>query len=156
VTQGSPERAGADLTSADAIEPLTAARIQAMMDASPFIRFHGMRCESVDHERLRVVVRMPMRPELERAPGSRQFHGGPIAALIDTVGDYALALTVGGGVPTINFRTDYLRPATDTDLIATAWVRRAGRTVGVVDIDVHDEQGRLVAVGRGCYSARRG
>jgi acyl-coenzyme A thioesterase PaaI-like protein len=35
-------------------------------------------------------------------------------------------------------------------------VRRAGRTVGVVDIDVEDEAGRLVAVGRGCYGTQPG
>jgi uncharacterized protein (TIGR00369 family) len=134
-------------------EPLTRERIQAAMDRSPYIRFHQMECVQVDHAAQRVVLRMPMRPELERAPGSGQWHGGAIAALIDTAGDYALALVVGGGVPTINFRTDFLRPASDTELVATATVRRAGRTIGVVDVDVHDRQGRLVAVGRGCYSA---
>ncbi len=41
-------------------------------------------------------------------------------------------------------------------LAATATVRRAGRTVAVVDIDVHDAEGRLVAIGRGCYSAQPG
>lgn len=135
---------------------LTREEIQALMDRSPFISFHQMRVGRVDPVEDRLVIRMPLRPELERGPGSRQFHGGAIAALIDTAGDYALALAVGGGVPTINFRTDYLRPATDTDLVATAWVRRAGRTIGVVDVDVHDDQGRLVAVGRGCYSTRPG
>jgi len=135
--------------------PLTAADIQAMMDGSPYIRFHRMRCEAVDVEALRVVVRMPLRPELERRE-SGQWHGGAIAGLIDVTGDFALALVVGAPVPTINFRTDYLRPAIDTELVATATVRRAGRTVGVVDVDVHDDEGRLVAVGRACYSAKPG
>jgi hypothetical protein len=44
-----------------------------------------------------------------------------------------------------NFRVDYLRPAMTSRLIAT--VRRAGRTVAIVDIDVADSEGRLVAVG---------
>ena len=138
-----------------AVTPLTREQIQASMDRSPYIRFHQMQCESVDAEARTVVLRMPMRPELERAGGSGQWHGGAIAALIDTAGDYALALVVGGGVPTINFRTDFLRPA-GGGLSATASVRRAGRTVGVVDVDVHDGEGRLVAIGRGCYSARPG
>ena len=55
-----------------------------------------------------------MRPELERRPGTRQFHGGPIAAFIDIVGDFAIGMLVGGGVPTINLRIDYLRPAIGT------------------------------------------
>jgi acyl-coenzyme A thioesterase PaaI-like protein len=41
-------------------------------------------------------------------------------------------------------------------LQATATIRRAGRTIGVVDVDVHDQEGRLVAVGRGCYSTQPG
>jgi uncharacterized protein (TIGR00369 family) len=130
--------------------------MQAILDGSPFIRFMGMRVDEVDPERQRVVIRMAMRPEFERAAGTGQWHGGPIAALIDTAGDFALVLSVGAGVPTINFRTDYLRPASQTDLTATATVRRAGRTVGVVDIDVHDNDGRLVAVGRGCYGTQAG
>ncbi len=131
-------------------------QMQAIMDGSPFIKFCGMTCEEARPEDDTVVVRMPMRPELERAPDTGQYHGGPIASLIDVAGDFALVMILGGGVPTINFRTDYLRPATGASLLATASVRRAGRTVGVVDIDVHDEQGRLVAVGRGCYSSKVG
>ena len=135
---------------------LTVAGIQAMFDASPYIRHAGMEVVSLDHDGLAISVRMRMRPEFERRAGTGQWHGGPIAALIDVAGDYALALHAGGPVPTINFRTDYLRPAVDTSLTATARVRRAGRTVGVVDIDVADDEGRLVAVGRGAYGTRTG
>ena len=63
---------------------------------------------------------------------------------------------VGHGVPTMNLRIDYLRPALDGDLVATAIVRRSGRTVAVCDIDLHDSQGRLVAVGRGTWSTAAG
>jgi uncharacterized protein (TIGR00369 family) len=132
--------------------PLTKDEIQAMLDRSPFIRFCNMCVAEVDAARERIVVTMPMRPELERGPGSGQYHGGAIAGLIDVAGDFALVIRTRGAVPTINFRVDYLRPATNTILTATAWVRRAGRTVGVVDVDVHDDAGKLVAVGRGCYS----
>ncbi|MCP5151930.1 MAG: PaaI family thioesterase [Ectothiorhodospiraceae bacterium] len=127
-----------------------------MLDNSPFIAFCNMRCEAVDPERDEIRMRMPVRPELERLPGSGQFHGGPIASLVDVAGDFALAIALGGGVPTINFRTDFLRPATGASLLAVARVRRAGRTVGVVDVDVLDEAERLVAVGRGCYSTKVG
>jgi uncharacterized protein (TIGR00369 family) len=134
----------------------TTDEIQAMLDRSPFIKFCKMRVTEVDPVRERIVVVMPMRPELERGVGTGQYHGGPIASLIDVAGDFALFLKTRGAVPTINFRVDYLRPATNTTLTATAWVRRAGRTVGVVDVDVHDNAGKLVAVGRGCYSMNVG
>ena len=137
-------------------DPLTVADVQAMLDASPFIRGCGMKVVRLDPAALEIVVELPMQPAFERRAGTGQWHGGPIAALVDTAGDYALALHAGGPVPTINFRTDYLRPAVETSLTATARVRRAGRTVGVVDIDVTDDAGRLVAVGRGSYGTRTG
>lgn len=127
-----------------------------MLDASPFISFMQLKVVSVDAEAGELTMSMPLRPEFERKAGTGQFHGGPIAALIDTVGDYALSISLGGGVPTINFRTDYLRPAFNTGLTATARVRRAGRTVGVVDVDVLDDAGRLLAVGRGTYAMQVG
>jgi acyl-coenzyme A thioesterase PaaI-like protein len=97
--------------SEDAAKTLSAAEIQAIFDRSPFIGWLGLKVVSVDHERQEIAVRMEMRPELERRPGTRQFHGGPIAAVIDVVGDFAIGMLVGGGVPTMNFRTDYLRPS---------------------------------------------
>ena len=134
-------------------EPLTLERLQRYLDNSPFIAFMRMRAKAVEPEKETVVLEMPMRPEFERGKGTGQYHGGVIATFIDVAGDFAVALVVGGPVPTINLRVDYLRPATQTSLTATARVRRAGRTVGVVDIDVHDDSGKLVAVGRGTYSA---
>jgi uncharacterized protein (TIGR00369 family) len=133
-------------------EKLTLEAIQAILDGSPYIAFHGLRCEGVDAAAQTVRLRMPLRAELERGKGTGQFHGGAIATLIDVTGDMGVAMLVGGGVPTINLRIDYLRPASGNALLAEARVRRAGRTIGVVDVDVMDEQGRLVAVGRGSYS----
>jgi uncharacterized protein (TIGR00369 family) len=131
--------------------------IQAFLDSSPFNRFLGLTVESLDVETGEIAMRMAMRPELERGgPVPGQFHGGPVAALIDTVGDFAVAIMVGGGVPTVNFRVDYLRPSTGSALVGKARVRRVGRTVGVVDIDVFDDQNRITAVGRGCYGTRPG
>ena len=107
---------------------------------------------SADPEKEEVVMRAAMRPEFERGRGTGQWHGGPIAAIIDTVGDYALVMTLGRPLPTVNFRVDYLRSAIDTALIVTTKVRRSGRLVGVVDIDVANETGQLVAIGRATYA----
>ena len=130
----------------------TLEQMQAMLDGSPFIHLLKMRAVSLDRERQQVVVDMPIASEFERHPGTGQFHGGVIASLIDVAGDFALVILLGGGVPTINLRIDYLRPAGGDKLKASASVRRAGRTIGVVDIDVTDGSDRLVAIGRGCYS----
>jgi uncharacterized protein (TIGR00369 family) len=135
---------------------LSAADVQAMFDRSPFIGWLGLQVVSLDHERQEIMVRMTMRSELERRAGTRQFHGGPIAALIDIAGDFAIGMLMGGGVPTMNFRTDYLRPAIGEALIATARVRRAGKAVAIVDIEVFDDEKRLVALGRGTYASTAG
>ncbi len=137
-------------------ERLSVEEVQAIFDASPFLGFLQLRAVALDHAAGTLTVTMPMRPELERRLGTAQFHGGPIAAFIDIVGDFAVGMTVGGGVPTINLRIDYLKPAVGTRLTGTARVRRTGRTVALVDVDVHDEQQSLVAVGRGTYSPQRG
>lgn len=130
--------------------------LQAHMDASPFIANAGMRITQIDKDAETLSMTMPLKPEFERAPGTGQFHGGPIAALIDTAGCFGLIMVQGHGVPTVNFRTDYLRPAMNTSLRAEASVRRVGRTVGVVDVDVYDDNNKLVAVGRGTFGSQGG
>ena len=64
--------------------PMTAERIQAMLDGSPFIRFCRMRVDSIDAAAGKIVLAMELRPELERREGSGQWHGGALAGLIDT------------------------------------------------------------------------
>ncbi len=127
-------------------------QVQAILDASPFIAFSGLSVSSIDLAGGEITMRCPMRPEFERRARSGQWHGGPIAAVIDTVGDFALGMLIGRGIPTINLRVDYLRPAIDTALVVVGKVRRNGRTVGVADVDVFDERGALVAIGRGSYA----
>ena len=136
----------------EAPAPLSQDELQAMLDRSPFIAFLGLKITETDPAKELICMTCAMRPEFERGAGTGQWHGGPIAAIIDTVGDYALIMALRRGLPTINFRVDYLRPAIKTGLVTTARVRRAGKSVGVVDVDVFNEQKALVAVGRAAYS----
>ena len=132
--------------------PLDREALQERLGRSSFIAFLGLEVVSVDAGKQEVSMRLAMRPEFERGKGSGQWHGGPIAAVIDTVGDFALVMMLGRALPTINFRVDYLRPAVNTSLTAVARVRRSGRSVGVVDVDVLNEAGQLVAIGRANYA----
>ncbi len=127
-------------------------QMQQLLDRSPFVAFLGLKMVAAGPLRDEITMVSAMRPEFERSPNSNQWHGGPIAAIIDTVGDYALVMSLRRAPPTINFRVDYLRPAVNTSLRAMARVRRSGRNVGVVDVDILDEQQRLIAVGRATYS----
>ena len=130
---------------------LTVAELQAMLDGAPFHHLIRMNIEAVDHKTNTLVVRLPFDSSLQRLPDIEQVHGGAIASVIDSAGTFAVVACIGRGAPTMNLRIDYLRPAIATDLLATARVRRAGRTVAICDIDLHDEEGRLVAVGRGTW-----
>ena len=132
--------------------PLSKQELQQRLAQSAFIDFLNLTVLTTDPAKEEVVMRAEMRPEFELLKGSGQWHGGPIAAVIDTVGDYALVMLLGRPLPTVNFRVDYLRPAIGTALVVTAKVRRNGRLVGVVDIDVENEAGQLVAIGRATYA----
>lgn len=127
------------------------AALQAQCDASPFIKFAGIEVTAIDKPAMRVSFRIPFKPEFERGAGTGQWHGGPIASLIDTAGCMAVVAVAGRDAGTIDFRTDYLRPAAGPWLDAVGIVRRAGRTMGVADVDVFDSGGKLVATGRGSF-----
>ena len=94
------------------------------VDKSPFHRLLGL--ELVRAEDGDVEMRLPWRDELGRADGSDWFHGGVISALIDIAGDYAVASKLGRGVPTIDLRVDYLRPARRGELRAVARAVKVG------------------------------
>lgn len=123
--------------------------VESILAGSEAIVALGVTLEALDEDT--VVLRMTMRPGLTR--DGTIYHGGPVASLIDIAGDMVVAVRAGGGVPTISLRVDYLRPCTGPWLRATARLRRYGRTISVSDVDVHDDQGRLCAVGRGTYSS---
>jgi uncharacterized protein (TIGR00369 family) len=140
--------------STDATSPLTLERIQQSLDESPFQRPFRFRVVSFDGAAGTIQIQMNYVPEAERSPDTRQFHGGAIASLIDIAGDYALLARLGHGVPTIDLRIDYLRPAIDTDLMARAAVRKVGRTIAIVDVEVTAASGKTVALGRGTYGVQ--
>ncbi len=140
----------------DIVERMTQAQIQERFDQSPFISTLALEVLSLDYDSSELSVKMPLQPSLERRAGTQQFHGGPIASFIDVVGDFAIGMMLGGGVPTMNIRIDYLKPAVGAYLIANARVRRAGRTVTTADIDVLNPEDSLVAIGRGTFSSKAG
>ena len=125
--------------------------MELRFDHSPFMRFLGL--TMVRSEAGMVEVRLPFREEFMRQDGSDWYHGGVISALADIVGDYAVITETGVGVPTIDLRVDYLRPARRGDLVAVGRTVRVGRTVSVANVEIHDATGTLVALGRAVYAS---
>jgi uncharacterized protein (TIGR00369 family) len=111
-----------------------------------------VRLSSFDDASGSLTIALSHRPELSRSPDRLDYHGGVLATLIDVAGHACLAARVGRRVPTIDMRVDFLRPATDRELRATARILRCGRTIGICDIEVVDTQQRILAAGRVTYS----
>lgn len=129
------------------------ARLREEMERPPFHRVLRPQAIDADPDTGTVTIALGYRDELARAPNEQSFHGGVIAALIDLAGHAAVAVKMGRMAPTIDLRIDYLRPSDGGEVIARAQLLKAGRSVACVDIDVTDTKGRLIAAGRGSFSA---
>ena len=145
-----------DKSSNDPLVPLTISELQANLDRSPFIAFLGLKVVEADPAREQLTMTCTMRPEFERGAGTGQWHGGPLAAIIDTVGDYALVMALRRGLPTINFRVDYsdLRstpaslspPGCGAPARASAWSMSTCSMIGRLSLPM---DGKLTQLHRG-------
>ena len=89
----------------------------------------------------RCAIALPLSDAVTQQHGF--FHGGVIGALADTAGGYA-AMTMappGADVLTLEYKINFLRPASGAAPIATGEVLRAGRSVIVTRVDVHVQRG---------------
>lgn len=84
-------------------------------------------------------------------PERRYTHGGILAAIVDAAADYAIAAQLGRPVPTIDIRVDYHKAALPGDLVVKARVVRMGSQYSTAEASIYDNQGTLVASGRGTY-----
>lgn len=80
-------------------------------------------------------------------------HGGVISTLMDNTGWYAAVSNLENGFTavTMEIKINYLKPALGKYLIASAAIKRQGRTASFVTIELHDE-GKLVAYATGTYA----
>jgi uncharacterized protein (TIGR00369 family) len=119
--------------------------------ATPFHQWLLPELTEVDEKSGSVTVRLKIRPEFCRLPGRPELHGAVVAAMVDISGHAAICAKVLHSVATVDMRVDYLRMAAGTEVVAIATVIKLGRTIGVVDIRVTDDQDRLCAIGRAAY-----
>ena len=109
----------------------------------PVAELLGIRLVSVGEGEC--VFEMEARPEHGDPMGTLQ--GGVLCALADAAMGMAYATTLGEGesFTTLELKANYLRPVVDGKLTATGRVIHDGRTVGLTECEVVDEQGRRVA-----------
>ncbi len=75
------------------------------------------------------------------------LHGGVFCDLADSAMGWAFAATLGEGesFTTIELKINFLRAVQKGRLTAEAIVVKGGRTLGYVECEIKDEQGRLAA-----------
>lgn len=138
--------------------------VEAFFQRIPFNQVLGIRIDELSGDR--VVMSLPMKPELIGNYVQGILHGGVIATLLDVTGG-AMAL-IGAmdrhqhlsthermsklaKLGTIDLRVDYLRPGRGQRFTACASLLRSGNKVAVVRSELFNEEGLLVAVGTGTY-----
>ena len=92
-----------------------------------------------------VVMEMEAGPQHASPLGT--VHGGVLCDLADAAMGmaYASSLDEGETFTTLELKINFLKPVWSGKLRATGHVVKSGRTVGLVDCDVHDEKQSLVA-----------
>jgi 1,4-dihydroxy-2-naphthoyl-CoA hydrolase len=120
----------------DAPDP---AGLVAMM---PFAAELGIEIDAAAPEE--VVGRLPFSPR--RCTAGGVLHGGALMTLADSLGAVCafLNLPSGAGTATISSSANLVRAVREGDVTATSRPLHAGRSVIVVQTELHDAQGRLV------------
>ncbi len=98
----------------------------------------------------------------------RTLHGGAISAILDITGGHTVFLKQFKeikGLPlekqmsritkigTIDLRIDYLMPGKGEYFVSTGYLLRRGSKVAVVRMELHNDNGDLIAVGTGSYTS---
>lgn len=128
---------------------LTAEEVEALMTRGPFHQWLGLKVKKVEADAIELTA--TWREEWVVNPQHRYTHGGILAALVDLTADWALVSRTGRGVPTVDMRVDYHRPAMPGDLTARGKVVKFGGQFSVAEASVFDAEGKLLASGRGVY-----
>ena len=129
--------------------PFTMESLEQRLAVGPFNRWLGFKVlKMADGE---LELKATWREEWVVNPDRRYTHGGILAAIIDVAADYAIAVQIGRPVPTIDIRVDYHKAAMPGDLIAKAKIVRSGGQYSTAEAYVYDQEGALVASGRGTY-----
>ena len=143
---------------------LKAKALQALMrkvmeEHIAFNKYLGLKVDSFDAGAPR--LRFEMRPELVGNPARQILHGGVISATLDVAGGFAIMLSLAAemtGIPTsfpnmgtIDLRVDYLRPGRGRYFVATARIVRKGSRIAVTHMELHNDEGELIATGGAAY-----
>jgi uncharacterized protein (TIGR00369 family) len=119
--------------------------IADLLPSTPFLGWLGVTFDRYEHDE--VVLRVPFREDLTN--DGTAYHGGVIAAALDTAGAAAAWSNhdFGKGVraSTVSMSIQYIGTAKKSDLICSARTIKRGRELIFSEISATDENGMVVA-----------
>jgi acyl-CoA thioesterase len=122
---------------------MTLAELRRMMPHMPFNALLGLEVKEIHDDG--ITIECPIRPDLWNGMGV--VHGGVTATLADAAVGMALMQKHGGEQPatTVEMKVNYLRPAGKGSLLARSHLLKAGTTLAVGRVDIHDSAAHLIA-----------
>ena len=128
--------------------------IAAKLANNPVVEFMGIKLVEVGVGD--AALMLPHRQELHNSMGLMQ--GGILSVLADVAGGVALYSVLSNPlrvvIPTIEFKVNFLRPASGEDIFARGRVVKSGRQVAVCNVDISTHQGTLLATGLFTYMVK--
>jgi 1,4-dihydroxy-2-naphthoyl-CoA hydrolase len=117
---------------------------QQLRDLMPFAALIGIEIDSASAEL--VSGRLPYAPE--RCTAGGLIHGGALMALADSCGGICAFLNLPrgmAGTATIESKTNFLRAVTEGAVGATTRPLHRGRSIVVLETELHRQDGKLAA-----------
>lgn len=123
--------------------------LRRAVESAPYYQLLQITLEQIDVGFAR--FRMPFRKELTHPYAI--VHGGAIASLADTAVAFALMTLVGPGekVLTVEFKINFLAAVNEGEMISEARVIDKGKKMAIADMEVRNQNGKLVAKGLATY-----
>jgi len=128
-------------------------QIRQVTNHCPYYRLLGM--EVIEMKEGESKIQMPFKQDLTHPYGI--VHGGAIASLADSSVAMALISLVDlrDRITTIEFKINFFTPISKGNLEAHAKIIHKGSKTAVGDVEVKNEEGKLVAKVIATYSIRR-
>jgi uncharacterized protein (TIGR00369 family) len=131
----------------------------------PLNKLMGIKLEYFNHEEIR--LKLSMKEILIGNYAQGILHGGVISTVLDVTGTVTAwsSILMNRNTPsqdeiiaaiarigTIDLRIDYLRPGRGDFFLASGTILKMGNRITVTRMQLHDDQGILIAVGTGTYT----
>jgi len=123
-------------------------KLIAFFDKAPIKKTFGM--DFSYNEKGEAIFVMPYNPNLNHALGG--IHGGVISTLLDNAGWFTAAPHYKTWIATVDLNVQLLDHAKETRLTAVGNLVRTGKRLAMARMDVHADEGKLIATATGTFS----